>query len=311
MELPVISSTSIEKSDTEEKGLVQIPYYPGCTLNTVAKDFDQSARVSARILGFELAELNKWNCCGASFPLTPDNIIGLTGPANVLISAKREGEQVATMCSFCYNTLKRTNRVMKEEDDSRNVVNDFLETDYKGEVKVIHLLEVLRDVVGFEKLKSKVVRPFKDLKVAAYYGCMLLRPHQEIGMDPNHESPTIFETFLKALSCKPVDYPHKGECCGSHLAMSDEKIVVRLSGQVVDSAREAGAELITTSCPLCFYNLERAQQQKMSDEKGYQKLPVIYFTQILGLALGQDLAALGFTGNGVDPIPLLKEQGIV
>lgn len=316
MQQPV---TTPSASDTKETEPIRIPYYPGCTLNTVARDFDQSARLSARILGCELSELAQWNCCGASFPLTPDNIIGLTGPANVLISARKEGDQVATMCSFCYNTLKRTNHVIKKDAGTREVLNDFLDTDYKGEVKVLHLLEVLRDVVGFERLKQKVVRPLNGLRVAAYYGCMLLRPHKEIGMDPHHESPTIFEEFLSVLGCQPVDYSHKGECCGSHLTMSEEEIVVRLSGRVVGSAREAGAEVITTSCPLCFYNLERAQQHlsaeaqagKMKEEQGYRILPVLYFTQILGLALGQEAGALGLTGNGLDPMPVLMEKGIV
>ncbi len=308
-----MEQADVTSSATDEKTVepIRIPYYPGCTLSTTAKDFDQSARFSARILGFELAELNQWNCCGACFPLTADNLIALTGPTNVLINSEKEGGQVVTMCSFCYNTLKRTNHVMKKDEKVRGKVNDLLNKDYQGKVKVLHLLEVLRDVVGFEKLKGKVVRPLKGLKIAAYYGCMLLRPREEIGMDPNHESPTIFEDFLKTLGCQPVDYSHKGECCGAHLAMGEEEIVVKLSGQVVDSARDGGAEMITTSCPLCFYNLERAQQWKVKQDKNYQIVPVLYFTQILGLALGQEVASLGLSGNGVDPTPMLGGKGIV
>lgn len=298
-------------SETGEKETLQIPYYPGCTLNTVASDFDQSARRSARLLGLELAELSKWNCCGASFPLTPDNVIGLTGPANVLINAEKEGDRVATLCSFCYNTLKRTNHAINHNTETKEVMNDFLETDYQGDVKVLHLLEVLRDIIGFDQVKEKVVRPLKDVNVAAYYGCMLLRPRKEVAIDADHESPQIFEAFLKAIGCKPIDYPHKGECCGSHLAMSEEEIVVRLSGQVVDSARQSGAEMMTTSCPLCFYNLERAQKARMKSDQQYEALPVIYFTQILGLALGEDVDSLGLKGDGIDPLPLLRDKEII
>ncbi len=298
--------------EAEKKDTVQIPYYPGCTLNTVATDFDQSARRSAKLLGFELVEMNKWNCCGASFPLTPDNVMGLTGPANVLINAGKEGDQVATLCSFCYNTLKRTNHAINNNEDTKEVLNDFLETDYQGEVKILHFLEILKNIVGFDVVKEKVSRPLKGLKVAAYYGCMLLRPRQEVAIDSNHESPKIFESFLTAIGCTPIDYPDKGECCGSHLAMSEEDIVVRLSGQVIDSASSAGAEMITTSCPLCFYNLERAQAARRKADSGYEGIPIIYFTQILGLALGDEIASLALDGeHGTGSTQLLTEKEII
>lgn len=303
--------TIADPPETEEKRRTQIPYYPGCTLNTVASDFDQSARRSGELLGFELKELSKWNCCGASFPLTPDNVMGLTGPANVLINAEKEGGQVATLCSFCYNTLKRTNHAINNNKETKEVLNDFLETDYQGEVKVLHLLEVLRDLVGFDELKKKVVRPLKEVRIAAYYGCMLLRPKKEVSIDSDHESPQIFESFLKAIGAKPVDYAHKGECCGSHLAMSEEDIVVRLSGQVIDSARDGGAEMITTSCPLCYYNLERAQEACQKVDPSYPVLPVIYFTQILGLALGDEIEALALKDGGSGPLSILEEKEVI
>lgn len=298
--------------EIEEEQTIQIPYYPGCTLNTVASDFDQSARRSAKLLGFELTELSKWNCCGASFPLTPDNVMGLTGSANVLINAGKEGDQVATLCSFCYNTLKRTNYAINNNEETKEVLNDFLETDYQGDVKVLHFLEILRDIVGFDVVKEKATRPLKGLKVAAYYGCMLLRPQQEVAIDSNHESPQIFESFLTAIGCTPIDYPDKGECCGSHLAMSEEDIVVRLSGRVIDSAASAGAEMITTTCPLCFYNLERAQEARTKVDPSYAGLPIIYFTQILALALGDEVASLALDrGNGTSPAQLLTEKEII
>lgn len=289
--------------------MTSIPYYPGCTLNTVAKDFDLSARDAFRLLGVELAELSKWNCCGSSFPLTPNNVIGLTGPANVLVQSQKEGGTVSTLCSFCYSTLKRTNLAVKEHKDRRLVVNEFLGTNYSGDVKVVHLLEVLRDRLGYGELRKRVKRDLKKLKVAAYYGCTLLRP-RSVAIDDSG-NPRIFEDFLEAIGCVPVDFPDKGECCGSHLAMSREDIVVKLSGQVVDSALSFGAELVTTTCPLCFYNLERSQKHLADTTGEGSKLPMLYFTQLLGLALGMAEEELNLPKNFCDPRPVLEAKGIL
>ncbi len=289
--------------------MATIPYYPGCTLNTVAKDFDTAARASMEQLGVRLEELSQWNCCGASFPLTPDNLIGLAGPMNVLIRSQEAGGTVSTLCSFCYNTLKRTNQALKKDATKLSVLNDFLKSNYAGEVKVLHLLEVLRDEVGFDKLKAAVTRPLAGLNVGAYYGCMLLRP-ASAGID-HPESPAIFEDFLRALGCTAVEFPDRGECCGAHLAMSEEEIVKRLSGNVLRSAAEWGAEVITTSCPLCFHNLERSQKALEREDGIRGGLPILYFTQILGLALGQDPAALGLKNNLTDPMPMLERKGFL
>ncbi len=287
-----------------------IPYYPGCTLNTVAKDFDLSARDSFRLLGVELAELDKWNCCGSSFPLTPNNAIALTGPTNVLVQSQKEGGTVSTLCSFCYSTLKRTNLAVKEDkEDKKNLINNFLGTDYDGSVKVVHLLEVLRDDVGYPELRKRVKRDMKKIKVAAYYGCTLLRP-KGVAID-NPERPQIFEDFLEAIGCKPIEFSHKGECCGSHLAMSREDIVVKLSAKVIDAALAVGAEMITTTCPLCFYNLERAQKHTVESTGEGPTLPMLYFTQLLGLSLGMPVEELDLPKNFSDPRPVLKAKGIL
>src|SRR3989304_2845546 len=235
---------------------MKIAYYPGCTLNTVAKGFDTSARESAVLLGFELKELGQWNCCGATFPLTPDNVMGLTAPTKVLVNAKREGDTVTTLCSVCYNVLKRTNKVVRDDKDKRSVVNTFIEEEYDGSLNVIHFLEILRDKIGFDKVKAAVKRPLKGVKAGAYYGCMLLRPFEDMGID-NAEAPTI----------------------------------------------------IVTSCPLCQYNLEKSQQ-RLTEGSGNTQMPILYFTQLLGLALGQDEGSLGLEKNLFDVRPLLKEKGI-
>lgn len=288
---------------------MKIPYYPGCTLNTVAKAFDVSARESAIALGFEMEELPLWNCCGATFPLTPDNIMGLTASAKVLTEARAMGDSVVTLCSVCYNVLKRTNKVLKDDKEKRSVVNGFMERDYDGGLSVVHYLEVLRDKVGFDIVKKSVKRPLKGIKAGAYYGCMLLRPFEDMGID-RHEGPTIIEDLLSALGCAPIDFPNKIECCGAHLSMSRTDVVEKLSTKVMRSAVENGAEIIVTSCPLCQYNLEMSQAKAIETVPGYKQVPIVYFTQLLGLALGQTEDIAGFNSNKWDCRPLLREKGV-
>ncbi|MBI5886116.1 MAG: CoB--CoM heterodisulfide reductase iron-sulfur subunit B family protein [Deltaproteobacteria bacterium] len=288
---------------------MKIPYYPGCTLNTVSKGFDLSARASARSVGFEMEELAQWNCCGATFPLSPDNLIALSAPAKVLANARKGGEELTTLCSVCYNVLKRTNAVMKGDKEKRSVINGFINEEYDGSLSIIHYLEILRDKVGFDKVKAAVKKPLTGLKTGAYYGCMLLRPFEDRGIDDS-ERPVIFEDMLKAVGAEPVEFPNKIECCGAHLAMSNTGLVTKLSGNVMTSAADNGAEIIVTSCPLCQYNLEQSQTALASATGDYKPMPIIYFTQLLGLALGQPVETLGFEKNVWDAMPLLKKKGL-
>lgn len=289
---------------------MRIPYYPGCTLSTIAKGFESSAKDAALSIGFELAEMPAWNCCGAAFPLTPDNLIALSAPAKVLSSARKTGDTLTTLCSVCYNVLKRTNNVMKNDREKRAVINSFIEADYDGSLNVTHFLEILRDRVGLEQVKKAVKTPLKGLKAAAYYGCMLLRPFEDMGID-DAEDPVIMENLLAALGAEAIKFPNRIECCGAHLAMTNEDIVVKLSGNVMTSAVKNNAELIVTTCPLCHYNLEKSQSRVASDTPGYAGIPIVYFTQMLGLALGQDVDSLGFDKNMWDARPLLKKKGII
>ncbi len=288
---------------------MKIPYYPGCTLNTVAKGFDLSARESARTLGFELAELEQWSCCGASFPLTPDNIIGLTSPAKVLIDAAKMDPVVTTLCSVCYNVLKRTAETLAEDTERQKVVEDFIEERYNPSIEVLHFVEILRDRIGFEKVKEKVKRPLGGIKAASYYGCMLLRPFKTMGID-RAEAPTVMEELLEALGLEPVEFPKKIECCGAHLAMTREDVVAKLSGDVIESATGCGAELVVTSCPLCQYNLEEAQSRAIEERRDWKTVPIVYFTQLLGYAMGQTEGVACFDKNRWDARELFKEKGV-
>ncbi|MGE5586115.1 MAG: CoB--CoM heterodisulfide reductase iron-sulfur subunit B family protein [Bacillota bacterium] len=285
---------------------MRYPYFPGCTLRAKARGFESSALASAGALGVQLDELPNWQCCGATFPLQADNSFPLVSPARTLASARKMGERLVTLCSACYNVLKRTNHVMRTDADRRDKVNAFIEEDYRGDLEVVHFLEVLRDDIGFDALARSAKVPLGDLAVAPYYGCLLLRPADELAFD-DPEAPHILEDFLSALGCRVVDHPYKIECCGSYVALEPGDLASGPSRMVAESARTRGAQVIATSCPLCQYNLDASQQgARGRDGAG---VPVIYFTQLLAIALGLSEDVLGFGGHVISPGPILRSIG--
>ena len=253
-------------------------YYPGCTLKTKAKDLDIYARKSAEALGVTLEELPEWQCCGATYPMASDEIASKLSSVRALMSAKSLGNDLVTLCSACHHVIKRVNWDMKNNEDLRTKVSNYMKTEeYCGDTKVIHYLELLRDVIGFDNIKAKVTNPLKGKKIAPYYGCMLLRPSKQMQFD-NPENPTIIEDFIRAIGAEPVEYPYKNECCGGYVAMSNNDLAMKKSENVVGSAKENGADCIITACPLCLYNLDVNTVEN--------KLPVYYFTELLAEALG-------------------------
>jgi len=283
---------------------MRVPYFPGCTLHSKAAGFDASARAAALALDIHLDELPYWTCCGATFSMAADSAMGLVAPTRILASAKDAGK-LLTLCSFCYNTLKRTNKVIATDAERRRKVTTFIEEDYQGTVKIVHLLEILRDDLGFDALARKVVTPLKGLKVAPYYGCLLLRPADEMGFD-DPERPTILEKFLASLGCEVVEFPHRTECCGSFVVVGAPDTARECSGRIVDAAAVAGAEVMVVSCPLCQYNLDRAQHDPANGGRAKAKVPVLYFSQLLAIALGCEPSCLHFESHAVDPRPRLS-----
>jgi len=278
-----------------------IPYFPGCTLSTKARNYDRSGRAVAAALGLELVELAEWQCCGATFPLMVDDSMALIAPTRILYQAQSAGGRVATLCAICFNVLRRSQALLKRDPQMLERINWFTEQEYRGEVQVSHLLEILRDDVGWEALAERVVRPLR-LRVAPYYGCLLLRPYEEIGLD-DPEDPTILHDLVRALGAEAVSFPYNIECCGSYLTIKEPEIPETLSRDIVASAREHGAQVLVTACPLCQFNLDYPQRETEAGRTG-NEIPVLYFTQLMAIALGLPEEDWGLEEHYVDARPL-------
>ncbi len=259
---------------------MKVSYFPGCTLRTKAKDLDAYARKSAEKLGVELCEVKDWQCCGGVFVTAKDEIATKLSSIRALMDARDQQQPLVSVCSACHNVIKQTNHAMQTDADFAFKVNAYLAQEkdpasYNGETQVYHFLELLRDVVGFDKIKEAVVNPLTGKKIGAYYGCLLLRPGKVMAFD-DVENPQIMEDFIRALGAEPVIYPYRNECCGGYVALEDPASAKKKSNAVSGSAAAHGADLMVTACPLCKYNLIKNGSQ----------VPVVYFTELLAEALG-------------------------
>lgn len=253
-------------------------YFPGCTLKTKGKELDIYARAAAEALDFSLEELPQWQCCGAVYPMAKDEIATRLSSVRVLADAKAQGRELVTLCSACHHVIKRVNGDMQRDADICDKVNRYLKLDtpYAGETNVLHYLEVLRDRIGFDALKEKVVHPLTGVKIGAYYGCLLLRPGKEMGFD-NPENPRILEDFIRAIGAEPVIYARRNECCGGYCTLENKSYATKQVDKIMDNAKAQGAQMLITACPLCMYNLK---------ENATNGLDVKYFTELLAQALG-------------------------
>ncbi len=256
---------------------MKVSYFPGCTLKNKAKELDFYARKSAEVLGVTMEEIENWQCCGGVFSTAIDEVASKLSSVRALKYAHAKEQPLVSVCSACHNVLKQTNHAMQTDCEFAGKVNRYINdnNDYHGETQVLHYLEMLRDLVGFDNLKEKVVNPLKGQNIAAYYGCLLLRPNKVMQFD-DPENPCIMEDFIKALGANPVVYAKRNECCGGYVALESPELAKKNSNAVVENAKANGAQMIITACPLCKYNLI----------KNGADIPVVYITEILAQALG-------------------------
>ena len=294
---------------------MKLNYYPGCTMKNHAKNFEDSAIGAMKKLDVEVVEIDRWNCCGTVYSFATDDLMHHVAPVRNLLRVKENTEtddDVMTLCSMCYNTLKRSNEKVKREPQSLKAINDLMyleKTKYQGDVGVFHLLEFLRDKLTFEEVRKRVVKPLNGLKVASYYGCTLLKP-KEVAFDDD-EDPTILEELADSLGAEVVDFPYRTECCGSYQTVNKPEVVAEKTNTIVGSAQHNGADVIVVSCPLCAFNLDRRQREAAKINPDLKPTPILYFTQLMALALGCEESEVRLDLHHVDPNPLLNQKGLV
>ena len=257
---------------------LKFSYYPGCSLESTAREYDQSIREVAKILGVDLMELDDWSCCGASSGHCTNHQLSLALPARNLALTEREGQDMAVACAACFLRFRQANHELRSNDSLRQDIEKITGVSYKGNVDVKHLLDIFVREVGLEEVERKLEKSLRGLKLASYYGCYLVRP-PEITQFDDPENPTLMDDLLNVLGAKTVDWSHKVECCGGNLMLSRADIVSKLVGDICQAASESGAVAIVTACPLCQANLDMRQP-------GAEKIPILYFSELLGLALG-------------------------
>ncbi|HEY3316115.1 MAG TPA: CoB--CoM heterodisulfide reductase iron-sulfur subunit B family protein [Bacillota bacterium] len=284
-------------------------YYPGCSLHSTATEYDATTRAVCAALGVELAEIPDWNCCGATSAHATNHLLSLALPARDLVKAENMGLDVVAPCAACYSRMATTLHETKGNEVLRRKVSEIIGADFAATAKAKSLLEVLAVDVGPKVVETKVQKPLKGLKVAAYYGCLLVRPPDVTGWD-DAENPQSMERLMTALGAEAVDWPFKTECCGASLSVSRTDVVLKLVNDILAMAKSCGADALVCACPMCQANLDGRQPAVEKAYKTTYHLPVFYFTQLMSLAMGIDEWKLGFRRHSIDPRELLHAKEI-
>jgi heterodisulfide reductase subunit B len=287
----------------------EFAYFPGCSLEKMASSYHHSALETTKKLGIKLKELDDWNCCGSTTYFYIDELLAYTLCARNLAIAEKTGLDVVAPCSACYKNMYFTADHLKKDADLAEHVNFALEEDdlhFKGTVGVKHLIEVFAQDIGPELLKSSVTHPLTGVKVAPYYGCQINRPQKE---DEDVENPMYFEELMNAIGATAVNYPLKMRCCGGSLIISSRTPALTMVRNLLQCAVDAGADVIATACPMCQNNLECYQQQVNLEFGTKFAIPIVYFTQLVGMALGVPNKKLGLGKEVVSFAPSLLPAG--
>ncbi len=283
---------------------MKVTYYPGCSLEGTAIDYAASIGAVAGLLGLTLEELEDWNCCGATAAHSVNHQLSLALPARNLALAESAGRDVVVPCALCFNRLKAADKALKGPEGER------LGLAYKGGLKIWDLLDYLTQEPFLAALAPKVVRPLADLKAVCYYGCLVARP-PAVTDKADFENPGNMERLLQVLGAHPLDWSYKTDCCGAGLAVARPDLIDTLVERLYERALKAGAECFVVSCQMCQANLD-LPQERISKKFGRDYyLPVLYFTELIGLALGHPEVKKWLAGHLTDPLPLLERKGLI
>lgn len=291
-------------------------FYPGCSMQGQARPYLDSLQAIQPMLDMDLEDVDDWNCCGATEYMAVHRIASYALVARNLAIAQKQVDGAKTLmaaCSACYLNLAKTDKYMADSHEMSDMVNEALAAgglNYDaGSLKIRHLLDVLYNDIGVEAIRAKVGRPLKGLKVATYYGCMIVRPDPH-NRWPRPEDPTVFEEILEALGAEVVDFPMKTRCCSGHMTLISPDNAYQMIRELIHSASVSGADVLATVCPMCQLNLD-AYQVEMNHHYGTgYRMPVLYITQLMGLAFGLTPEALGIGKEFVSAAPALAKIGV-
>lgn len=283
---------------------MRVGYYPGCSLESSAKEFDLSLRATFEKMEVSLQEIPDWNCCGASPAHSLNEELGMALPYRNLVKAEQAGlKRIISPCPACYSHMRHTHEKVGSDRPLADRLRKIVGKEYRGSSESKHLLDFIKEDIGLEQLKASLKHSLKGLRVAGYYGCLTRLPGANVD---DVENPVILDEIVEVLGGKPLDWSHKTECCGASLSLTQTEIALRLVRSILEAAEEKRAECIAVVCPLCQSNLDARQSVVYKN-----KMPIFYITQLIGLTQGLGYAELGLDGMIVSPRDLLQKKGII
>ncbi len=280
-----------------------VSYYPGCSLHGTAKEYGESIQGVSTLLDIRLHELENWTCCGASSAHCTDEALALALPALNLAVAERSGRELLVPCVACYHRFKMVEKEAKEHPEN-------IRPSYRGKVPIRYALDFFSEKNSLEELKGKVVNPLSGLKVVCYYGCLPTRPPKLTSIK-NYENPEHMDRLMETMGAEPIPWSYKTDCCGASLVMTRTDIILKLTGRLLAMALEAEADCIVTGCSMCQSNLDTRQEEIKKDGGGKYEIPILYFTELIGLALGHKDVKKWLGRHITDPIRVLSAKGLI
>jgi heterodisulfide reductase subunit B len=278
-------------------------YFPGCSLESTAKEYDISTRAVCKILGINLIEIEDWNCCGATAIRTLSRATSVALPLRNLAIAEKNNFDVIAPCNACFHKLRKAAYVVKEDIGLKDNINRILKEEegleFTAKNKIRHLADIIRNDIDPEVFRSKITRPLEGLKVVPYYGCLIVKAPQFMQYE-NPERPMVMDKILKEAGAEVLEFDLKTRCCGGPVVMTKEEVALKLTGDILKKAKDLGADCVAVLCPMCHFNLD-GKQNAVENKLGEKlNLPILYFTQLLGLAMGIESRKLGLKRNIVD-----------
>ncbi|MFC1582101.1 CoB--CoM heterodisulfide reductase iron-sulfur subunit B family protein [Planctomycetota bacterium] len=283
---------------------MEVSFYPGCTAHSTGIEFNDSMHAAFGALGVELKEIDDWNCCGGAAAHSLSKMLGLALPARNIRQAQESDLPLTISCAGCLNAVKTAHHAMANDPAVKAELEDVLNFSFSGKVKIQAMHEVVIETIGLDKLKAKVTKPLTGLKVASYYGCALVRKPEVMQMG-DFENPLFLDDIAEALGAEAIDWSYKTDCCGADIALTHGSVAVDLADKIIEGAREAGADCVMSSCGLCQINLDMRQSGL-----GGKKIPQLYYTELMGIAMQVGDQQEWWEKHIVNPIPLLKDKGL-